>query len=183
MVNDFGTYFLEKRIMYCMCNEGETKVRKGKFSVLSLGAGMLAGAGVVLNKEEKKQKELRKMSDKNQTHFLMMNQWVKVKQGGKNLTEYFEQKGIKNIAIYGLGYAGETLIEELKETETCVKYGIDKNASSIHLGVEVYSLDEKLPEVDAVVVTPVYYFDQIEEDLCSKFECPIISLEDILYEV
>lgn len=56
----------------------------------------------------------------------MMNQWVKVKQEGKNLSQYFEANNYKNIAIYGMSYAGETLEDELKNTNTCVKYSIEK---------------------------------------------------------
>ena len=56
--------------------------------------------------------------------FLMMNQWVKVKQDGKNLSSYFEKEGYKQIAIYGMSYAGETLMEELIDSPVTVKYGI-----------------------------------------------------------
>ena len=40
-----------------------------------------------------------------------------------------------------------------------------------------------LETVDAVVVTAITFFDEIEERLSEKVDCPIISLEDILYEV
>ena len=43
--------------------------------------------------------------------------------------------------------------------------------------------EEKLEKVDAIIVTAVSFFDQIEEELSEKISCPIISLEDILYEV
>ena len=57
----------------------------------------------------------RELAEKHLALFLMMNQWVKVKQEGKNLSCYFEKNGYKKIAIYGMSYAGETLLEELKE--------------------------------------------------------------------
>jgi hypothetical protein len=37
--------------------------------------------------------------------------------------------------------------------------------------------------VDAIVVTAITFFDEIEEKLSEKIDCPIISLDDILYEV
>ena len=41
-------------------------------------------------------------------------------------------------------------------------------------------LEENLPEVDAIVVTPVYYFGEIQGSLSGKTEVPIISIEDII---
>ena len=64
-----------------------------------------------------------------------------------------------------------------------VAYGIDKNADSIYTDIDVVSKDENLEEVDAVVVTAITFFDEIEEELSARLECPILSLEDILYEV
>ncbi len=36
--------------------------------------------------------------------------------------------------------------------------------------------------VDAIVVTAITFYDEIKEELSRKIDCPIISLEDILYE-
>jgi hypothetical protein len=123
------------------------------------------------------------MSDKHLALFLMMNQWVKVKQEGKNLSSYFEKNGYKKIAVYGMSYAGETFLDELKNTGVDVAYGIDKNAVGIYSDVDIVSSDDELDTVDAIVVTPITYFDDIAENLSKKVDCPILSLEDILYEV
>ena len=123
------------------------------------------------------------MSEKHLALFLMMNQWVAVKQEGKNLADYFEEQGYKSIAIYGMSYAGERLLEELKGSDIRVKYGIDKNAGNIFLDVNMVTMEDELKPVDAIVVTPIFFFDDIEEELSQKIDCPIISLEDVLYEV
>ena len=123
------------------------------------------------------------MSDKHLALFLMMNQWVKVKQEGKNLSAYFEKNGYKKIAIYGMSFAGETLVDELRGSDVYVAYGIDQNAETIYTDVEVVTMENTLAEVDAIVVTAISFFDEIEEKLSEKIDCPVISLEDILYEV
>ena len=123
------------------------------------------------------------MSDKHLALFLMMNQWVKVKQEDKNISEYFEENNIKRIAIYGMSYVGERLIEELKVSNIEVAYGIDREAKALNMDVEVVTLDDDLKEVDAVVVTAITFFEEIAEKLEKKLECPIISLEDILFEI
>lgn len=123
------------------------------------------------------------MSNKHLSLFLMMNQWIKIKQEGRNLDLYFEKNGYKNIAIYGMSYVGETLIDELKNTNVSVAYGIDRKANSIYADVDVVSIDDILKPVDAVVVTAITFYKEIEEKLSEKIDCPIISLENILYEV
>lgn len=158
-------------------------MKKGTESMLSLTAGVMAGVMICLHRDIKKRNSEKEMSDKLLSLFLMMDQWVNVKQEGKNLSEYFQEKGYKKIAIYGMSYAGIALVKELKNTNTEVKYGIDKNADNLSAPVNVFSMESELEEVDAVIVTAVFYFDQIEDELRQKFNCPILSLEDILYEV
>ena len=158
-------------------------MKKGTIGVLSTIIGATAGAGVVGMKMNKALDEKQSMSNKHFALFKMMNQWVRVKQEGKNLSDYFEKNGYTNIAIYGMSFAGETLVYELENTSTNVSYGIDRNAKSLYLDVDIVEPDGELEEVDAVVVTAITFFDEIEEMLSAKVDCPIISLEDILYEV
>lgn len=156
-------------------------MKKGFISVLSAAAGAVIGAGAVNKTMLRETKKVKAMSEKHLALFLMMNQWVKVKQGGKNLSEYLKQNGYKKIGIYGMSYAGVTLINELKESDIEVAYGIDKRADNPD--VDVIKPDGELAPVDAVVVTAITFFDEIEEKLSQKLDCPIISLEDILYEM
>ena len=158
-------------------------MKKGLISVLSALIGASAGAVTVGKVTGEALDKAKSMSDKHLALFLMMNQWVKVKQEGKNLSEYFEKNGYKKIAIYGMSYAGETLIDELKDSNITVAYAIDKNADSIYADVDVISIENNLKSVDAIVVTAITFFDEIEEKLSAKIDCPIISLADILYEV
>lgn len=158
-------------------------MKRGIIGVLSLLAGGAVGAIGAGRAAEAKIQSKQRMSDKHLALFLMMNQWVKVKQEGKNLVSYFEKNGYKKIAIYGMSYAGETLLDELKGSAVQVAYGIDKNAVGIYSDVEIVSMENSLEEVDAIIVTAITFFDDIEEKLSEKVSCPIISLEDILYEV
>lgn len=158
-------------------------MKKTGISLLSALTGAVLGAGAVGKVTGGEISKARKMSGKHLALFLMMNQWVKVKQEGKNLAAYFERKGYKRIAVYGMSYAGETLVDELEGTGIEVIYGIDRNADSIYTDVDVVTMDEDMDKVDAVVVTAVTFFDEIERQLSEKMDCPVISLEDVLYEV
>lgn len=159
------------------------RMKKGLISFISGISGVIAGAGIISKFMGKSLARSNNMSDKHLALFLMMNQWVKVKQEGKNLSDYFKENGFHTIAVYGMSYAGETLIEELSESDIAVAYGIDKEAGSLYSDIELVTLDDDLKEVDAVVVTAITFYEEIAEKLEKKLKCPVISLEDILYEV
>ena len=158
-------------------------MKKGILGILAAMGGMSVVGMLIGSKSKDRIAEIKAMSDKHLELFLMMNQWVKVKQDGKCLSTYFEEEGYKEIAIYGMSYAGETLAEELMGSNIIVKYGIDKHANSIYADFDIVTPDEHFDDVDAVVVTPITFFNEIEEMLSKRLSCPIISLEDILYHV
>lgn len=158
-------------------------MKKGIISIVSAIAGVATGAGVTakqITKETKRQKEL---ADKHLSLYLMMNQWVKVKQENKSIADYLEKNGYREIAIYGMNYVGETLLNELAGSGVKVKYAIDRNADNIYTDVDIVAPDASMEKVDAVIVTPITFFDEIEKMLSEKTDCPILSMEDILYEV
>lgn len=145
--------------------------------------GSVVGAGIVGKLSGEATTKAQQMSDKHLELFKMMTQWVRVKQEGKNLSSYFEKNGYKIIAIYGMSYAGETLVDELRETNTKVLYGIDQHADRLYAEVDIVTMEDELKEVDVIVVTAITFFDEVEEKLSELVDCPIISLEDVLYEV
>lgn len=156
-------------------------MKKVTLSLLSILGGAVAAA---VKKVTKDATEIQhNMSEKHLALFLMMNQWVKVKQEGKHLADYLEKQGYKSIAIYGMSYAGERLLEELKGSDIEVRYGIDRNAETIYSDIDLVTIEDSLEPVDAIIITSIFFFDEIEEQLSEKVDYPIISLEDILYEV
>ncbi len=158
-------------------------MNKSVVAFLSAMAGAIGSGIAVSQKETEKIMAVKKMSDKHLGLYLMMNQWVKVKQHGKNVADYLLSNGYKKIAIYGMSYVGETLLEELKDTEVTIAYGIDKNFDNIYSNIKIISDDDEMDAVDAVIVTPISFFDDIEDKLNDKLDCPIISIEDILFEL
>lgn len=148
-----------------------------------MAAGGVAGGLAINSKRQKEIEVWQKLSDKHLALFMLMNEWLKIKQEGKKIKNYFEKNDYKTIAIYGMSYVGERLLDELADSEIEVRYAIDQNAGTIYSDIEVYSPDDELPEVDVVVVSAVYYYDDIYNKLIDKVVCPIVSLEDVLYEL
>lgn len=152
-------------------------------TILAALTGAVVGAGTVGKIGKDRLAEANAMSIKHLELFKMMAQWVQVKQEGKKLASYFESHGYKKIAIYGMSYAGETLLSELKDSGITVVYGIDKNAASIYADIKILPKIDSLEEVDAIVVTAITFFDEIEKMLAEETDCPVVSLEDVLFEV
>lgn len=161
-------------------------MKKGMISVLSaiVGAGS-AAVGVSMYEKHKleEREKWKQLADKHLALMQLFNQWMITKQEGKSIVDYFHKESIKSIAIYGMSYVGERLYDELKDSDIEVKYAIDKNADGIYSELEIVTPQEELEEVDAIVVTPIFYFDEIEGMLSAKTEATILSLEDILYEI
>ena len=158
-------------------------MKKGVLAVLSTVTGVAAGAIGVDLAAKKKIAEVQQYSDKHLALYLLMNQWVKVKQAGKDIPAYLIKQGYRKVAIYGMNYVGQTLYDELKDSDVIVAYAIDKNGDEIFAPIDILSPDDDLPEVDVIIVTAITFFNEIEELLISKNDADIISIEDILYEV
>lgn len=158
-------------------------MKKALSTLLGMAAGAAAGGIAAKQASVKKIKKMNEGGAKVHELYMAFDQWLQIRQEGKTLVEYFTKNGYKTVAVYGMKELGERLIDELKGSGVTVSYAIDKNADSIYAEVDVVTPDEELAEVDVIVVTAITYFDEIEEMLCEKVDCPIVSLEDILYEI
>ena len=110
-----------------------------------------------------------------------MNQFLVLKQKGIDISNFFSDRGIYTIAIYGVHYLGQRLRDELDESKVKVKYAIDKKTEVEDWQIPIFHPDENLPEVDAIIITPVFDFLEIKQKLSVKMECPIISIEALLF--
>lgn len=81
-----------------------------------------------------------------------------------------------------MSYAGETLFRKLNSTKIELLYAIDKNAISINADIDAVSPEDKLEDVNAIVVTAIAFFNEFEERLTKKMDCQILMLKDILYK-
>lgn len=133
----------------------------------------------------KKKKELLNYKDfrinKFQKYFDVTNEWVRLKNQGKNLEEFFLKNGWNHIAIYGMGELGHRLMEELAESKIAIEYAIDEHTDKVFSEIEVKEPDSELPPVDVIVVTPFFEYPVVEEKLMKLVDYPIISLEEAVF--
>lgn len=122
----------------------------------------------------------RELSEKHLNIMEMFKKWLIMLESGGTAADYFHERKFRTVAIYGMGYLGERLLEELRTTDIQIKYIIDKKAGSIFGGVPVRALTDNLEPVDAIIVTPVYYFYSVKRELKKRTDSSIISLEEVL---
>lgn len=162
---------------------GKSKVLTGALMMLLVAGGAGAGA-IAKEKVAKKEIERHKMyAEKHLAIMKLFNQWMITKQEGKSIVDYLHKQDVKSVAIYGMSFVGERLYDELKDSDIEIAYAIDKNADAIYADVDILTPEDDLPEVDLIIVTAVYFYDEIEEMLQQITDCNISSFEDILYEI
>ena len=157
--------------------------KKGIVGMLVMG---IASAGVIalsLKTSQDAIVEKNEKIDKFKNYYNMLNEWLCLRQKGISLDTYFKKNDYTSIAIYGMGEMGNRLYDELKESDIEIKYAIDKNAVNTYSELEVINPEEEFPEVDIIVVTATFAFDEIANAVKGKVVCPVISLEDVVYAV
>lgn len=131
-----------------------------------------------MNRELKK---ARNLSDKHLMLFLLMNEWVKVKQQNKSVEDSLLKQGYKKIGIYGMSYAGQRLCDELVNTSAEIVCCMDQKSGGTYRGYEIVSVKECPNGVDVIIVTPIFYYDEIRQQLERSVSTRIISLEEVIY--
>ncbi len=163
-------------------------MKKGALATITTLLGAATGAASVYGTMNKKmQDEMRQekeLNKKNDAILKLYNKWFGLRQDGKSIADYCKANGYHSIAVYGMHYLGESLCKELKDSDIKIEYAVDRNPNQgMDSEIKIYTPEEELKEVDAVIVTAFFFFDEIEADLCLKMDCPIISLEDIINEL
>lgn len=156
-------------------------------AIISACAGAIIGGAYVkhvFKEQEIKTKEENKKLEKS---FTLYYHWFLLKQNNVNISDFFIENGIENIAVLDLSAQGRRFIDELKGTDINVLYAIEKyNPAAIHETLDVLRLDDDdLPACDAVVVCSMEGFPEIERKLKEKLgeECKVISLQTVLMQL
>lgn len=115
----------------------------------------------------------------------LYDKWLWNLRKGKTMECFFLDNFYSNIAIYGVGLIGMQILEELKNSRIHVCYCIDQNAQE----KKVEGMDVIVPNllgsisrsVDAIVVSPIQHFFDIEKKLLELLhDTDIISIEQVV---
>ena len=86
--------------------------------------------------------------------FALSKNIVKILQSDYGFREYFQEKRIHKVAVYGLGAFGEILMTELKRSGVEVVGCIDRKVPQFG-EFEVIKPGGAVPEYDRLIVTPI----------------------------
>ena len=159
-----------------------------KKNFIFAGAGVLFGAlgGIVSYKiQERNSVNSNEMINKRTAYYYdFLLYWLKAKNEGLDMGEYFREQNYHNIAIYGAGKLCVSLYEEIKDIDNInILYVVDKGNEKRLDDIEIIKLNEvrSKKEPDVVIVTPIYDYKEIEKEIRKEYKCPIVSLEDLIY--
>lgn len=145
--------------------------------------GFCMGCSWIFKRNYEFTKEQCKRGDKFWRMFQAANCWLDILEDNKNIINYFKARNFNNVAVYGIGYLGKHLVKELVRSEIKIDYIIDKYIKENSDNITMYGPEEALPDTSVIVVTALMDFDEIAALLETKVKCPIISLEDVIYEI
>ncbi len=160
-------------------------MKKLVYSLLTLIIAMVSfctGVNIICKRIIPAYEKLQKREKRLNGYYELLIRWMDLVHNNKSLEQYFLQENIRTIAVYGMGEIGTQLLLELKKSNIDILYAIDQNVEEIE-GIPVYKPESNLMEVDAIVVTPFFAFDEIKELIQPKVACRILSLEDIVYGI
>jgi hypothetical protein len=130
-------------------------------------------------------KRAQKIADKHINIARLYDIWLSGKDKGRSVDVVLKKRGCDKIAIYGMGLLGTRVYNELRGTDICALYGIDRKKISLSEEFHTFALDEldseRAAAPDAVVVTVFVEFDNIKKQLEEKgFKC-VVCIDELLY--
>ena len=131
-----------------------------------------------MNRRRKRKQDYQ---DKQTMRALLLNQWLKIRQENISVKSFFTERDITTIAIYGAGYVLERLLKELDNSEVQICGIIDRSAEELNLPYPTFTPKDKLPEVDAIVVTLSFEYEEVKRLLRTKVNIPIISIDEVIF--
>lgn len=116
-------------------------------------------------------------------NYELLRDWIEMRHVKRKIEDYFIARGYSTIIVYGGGEIGQLFIEEILESGIGVKYVIDSNAENIFLGVPVVKKYIDFENIDVIVVTAVFAFEEIYKNLARVTEVPIVSLKEVISDI
>lgn len=125
--------------------------------------------------------ELEKQLQKSTLFYWVLTRWMDVNLKGFHLADVLKAQNYHSIAIYGYAELGKLLYSELARDGFKASYIIDKKVKNTEKdNLCVFFPQKGLPLVDAVVVTAVYYFEEIKKELMQLGFNNVISLRTLV---
>lgn len=101
-----------------------------------------------------------------------------------DIKKVMDDQKLQRIAIYGMGKVGKVIFELFKRNGIEVVYCIDLNTNIELDNTDLrHSIDDMTNDVDAVIVTPEMFFEEIYEKIQKIVDCRILLARDLLENI
>lgn len=147
--------------------------------ILSSIVGGILGYLFAWNNRSKDLQSIRARQVKFEDYFAIVNKWLKLKNAGGKLQDFFIENGYKRIGIYGMGELGKRLYEELRCSDVEMVFAMDKGGYNLPKELNMLTENAQIPLVDVIVVTPTFDYENIANVLKQKTQNKIISISEI----
>lgn len=114
-----------------------------------------------------------------------LSNWMEISLRGDSIADPLLEQNVKDVALYGFGKHGKFAYADLKKRAINVCYVIDQEVDNVvrQIDIPVYGIDEDIPKVDAIIVSPYLEYESIKSMLESKVSAKIIALDKLVDQV
>ena len=125
------------------------------------------------------QLELQKKLQKFSLFYQVLTKWM-IKESIHSIESYLKERDVKRVSIYGYAELGEILRLRIEKSIE-VAYILDKKVTEDPKGEIAFCYPRAgLPKVDLIIVTAIYYYKEIRQELSKMGYSNIISLPEII---
>lgn len=110
----------------------------------------------------------------------LYERWLLLKDVAGGVYKFLNDNDFKRVAVYGMGSLGRSVCSELMCHNIEVAYVIEQNPNRRNGDYIFYTMQDDLPSIDVIIVTPITHYDEIAEELAKKVNCTILSLDDVI---
>lgn len=145
--------------------------------VCSFGIGFFFGGKMLVGMINDSKRGMKRSS----ANMLVFHDWIEFIYNGGHIDKYLNDNDYSKVMIYGGGYVGRRLKQALENANIEVTAVMDKMNANGQDGA-MLGVDDKVPDVDCIIITPVSYYDEIYNMLQKRTKIPVISIEKLWRE-
>ena len=145
-----------------------------------LGIGIVIGITLDRINLRKVIKDKDVENEKVRQNFNILGEWLSMYERGEHIAKKLLELNIETVGIYGMGILGSHLYRQLDNTKVKVNYIIDKNDLKGIYTAKLIKPCDHMENIDAVIVTPVYQFNNIKRNILKYNDIEVISLREVL---
>lgn len=114
--------------------------------------------------------------------------WLYLENRNQKVINFLQKCGYFKIGIYGMGYIGNRLYDNLSSGNIRILFAIDRQAGKFTCSIPVFCLEDTqigsyMKRIDAIIITAEAAFESVKEKIVKEYGVPVLSFKNILLEM